>query len=156
MGTGVLIRKAVLADIPEILHHRLAMFEDMGVGDAVSLAPMLAATEMYLHEAMPQDAFHAWFAIAPEGHIAGGCAVATSFWPPHPWDTRSSRAYILNLYVYPEQRRQGVARLLIQTTLDWCKAEGFGTVSLHASKLGQELYESFGFAQTNEMRLTLK
>jgi len=154
--TNFTIRPATLADISEILHHRRAMFEDMGVGDAASLAPMLAATEKYLREAMPQGAFRGWFAITSDVHIAGGCAVATSSWPPHPWDPLSRRAYILNLYVYPEHRRQGVARLLIQTTLDRCRAEGFGTVSLHASKFGRELYESFGFAQTDEMRLRLK
>jgi GNAT superfamily N-acetyltransferase len=147
--TNFIIRPATLADLSEILLHRRAMFEDMGVGDAVSLAPMLAATEKYLREAMPQGAFRAWFAVAPDGQTAGGCAVATSSWPPHPWDPQSRRAYLLNLYVYPEHRRQGVARLLMQTTLDWCRAEGFGTVSLHASKFGRELYESFGFQQTN-------
>jgi GNAT superfamily N-acetyltransferase len=156
MSTDILIREAALADIPEILLQRRAMFEDMGVGDAASLAPMLAATEKYLRQAMPQSAFHAWFAVGSEGRTMGGCAAATSWWPPHPWDSQSRRAYILNLYVYPEHRRQGVARRLMQTTLDWCKAEGFGTVSLHASEHGRSLYESFGFRQTNEMRLTLK
>jgi GNAT superfamily N-acetyltransferase len=156
MSTDILIREAALADISEIVSQRRAMFEAMGVGDAASLAPMLAATEKYLREAMPQGEFHAWFAIAHGGHTVGGCAAATSFWPPHPWDTQSRRAYILNLYVYPEHRRQGIARRLLQTTLDWCRAEGFGTVSLHASEYGRALYESFGFRQTNEMRLLLK
>jgi ribosomal protein S18 acetylase RimI-like enzyme len=154
--TTFTIRTAAPSDIPEILHHRRAMFEDMGVGDAASLGSMLAATEGYLREAMPQGAFRAWFAIAPDGQTAGGCAVAISSLPPHPWDPQSRRAYILNLYVYPQHRRQGIARLLMQTTVDRCKAEGFGTVSLHASQFGRELYESFGFQQTNEMRLKLK
>ena len=150
-----IIRAATLADIPEILNHRRGMFEDMGVGDATSLAPMMAATEKYLHEAMPQGAFHGWFAVAPDGRIAGGCAVAVTLWPPHPRDPQSRMAYILNLYVYPEHRRKGVARLLVQTSLDWCKAQGFRSVSLHASKFGRSLYESCGFQQTNEMRLKL-
>ncbi len=154
--TDLTVRPAILADIPEILHHRRAMFEDMGVGDAVSLAPMLAASEKYLREAMPQGMFHAWLAVADNDRTAGGCAVAISSWPPHPWDPQSRRAYVLNLYVYPEYRRKGIARLLMKATLDWCKAEGFGTVSLHASEVGRSLYESFGFRQTNEMRLNLK
>jgi GNAT superfamily N-acetyltransferase len=154
--TDFTLRPATISDIPEILQHRRAMFEDMGVGDAASLAPMLAAAENYLQEAVPQGAFRAWFAVAPDGSTAGGCAVAVGSWPPHPWDPQTRRAYLLNLYVYPEHRRKGVARLLMKTALDWCKAEGFGTVSLHASKVGRELYESLGFQQTNEMRLKLK
>jgi GNAT superfamily N-acetyltransferase len=156
MSTGTLIREATFADIPEIVFQRRAMFQDMGVGDAASLAPMLAATEKYLRESMPQGWFHAWFAVAPQGRTVGGCAAAINSWPPHPWDPQSRRAYLLNLYVYPGYRRQGVARRLMQTALDWCKAEGFGTVSLHASKVGRSLYESFGFSQTNEMRLKLE
>jgi hypothetical protein len=75
MSEPILIREATLADIPEILHHRRAMFEDMDVGDAVSLAPMLAAAEEYLREAVPQGAFRAWFAVAPDG---GTCLFLSS------------------------------------------------------------------------------
>jgi GNAT superfamily N-acetyltransferase len=150
------IRQATTADIPEILHHRRAMFEDMGVTDPALLSPMLAEAKRYLHEAMPNGMFRAWFALSPDDRIIGGCAVAISISPPHPWDPQSRRAYILNLYVDPDHRRKGIARQLLQTTVDWCKADGFGTVSLHASHHGRSLYESIGFVQTNEMRMKLK
>ncbi len=150
------IRPATLADITEILHHRRAMFEDMGVTDSTLLAPMLLAAGKYLDEAMPQGNFRAWFAISEDTQIVGGCAVAISSSPPHPWDPRTRRAYILNLYVYPDHRRNGIARQLLQTTVDWCRTEGFNTVSLHASQHGRSLYESLGFTQTNEMRLKLR
>jgi hypothetical protein len=40
--------------------------------------------------------------------------------------------------------------------IKWCRAEGFGSVSLHASPFGRPLYEQMGFLPTNEMRLFLK
>jgi GNAT superfamily N-acetyltransferase len=153
--TDFTIRPATPADIPEILRQRRAMFEDMGGADSDSLDAMLASAEPYLRESMPQGSFLAWLAITSSGQFAGGAAVAVGSSPPHPWDPQPRRAYILNLYVYPEFRRMGMARRLMQTTLDWCKTEGFGTVTLHASEGGRSLYESFGFAQTNEMRLKL-
>jgi GNAT superfamily N-acetyltransferase len=151
-----LIRQATVADIPEIIYHRRAMFEDMGVGDSASLAAMLSASEPYLRQAITGGSFRGWLAVAPSGKIAGGGAVVISFSPPHPWDVGTRRASILNLYTYPEFRRQGIARLLMQTMIEWCKREGFGSISLHASQFGRPLYEALGFQPTNEMRLKLR
>ena len=43
----------------------------------------------------------------------------------------------------------------MQAALDWCKKSAVDTVILHASASGKNLYESMGFAPTNEMRLRL-
>ena len=37
--------------------------------------------------------------------------------------------------------------------LDWCRDLGVTRITLHASDEGRPLYEAFGFASTNEMRL---
>jgi hypothetical protein len=37
--------------------------------------------------------------------------------------------------------------------IDWCRANDFANVSLHASTAARPLYESLGFLPTNEMRL---
>ena len=76
-------------------------------------------------------------------------------WPAGAWNPENRRAYILNMYVYPEFRRRGIARSLMHTMIDWCRRQGFATVSLHASRHGRPLYESLGFVPTTEMRLTL-
>jgi GNAT superfamily N-acetyltransferase len=66
------------------------------------------------------------------------------------------RATILNVYTDPEYRRRGIARLLMETMIDWCKREGLARVNLHASDAGRHLYESLGFEPSNEMRLKLR
>jgi GNAT superfamily N-acetyltransferase len=154
--TNFAIRPATAADIPEIIHHRRAMFEDMRDGDPASLDAMAAATGPYLLETMAQDSYRGWLAVTPDGRVAGGVGVLMQSSPPRPWEILSRRAYILNMYVYPEHRRKGIARRLMETSLDWCWSEGFKTVSLHASQFGRPLYEAMGFEQTNEMRLKLK
>ncbi|PYT98027.1 MAG: GNAT family N-acetyltransferase [Acidobacteria bacterium] len=74
-------------------------------------------------------------------------------WPGYPGEDHAKRAWILNLYTEPEARRCGVARKLMQAMIDWCRSEGYGAVSLHASAAGRPRYESMGFQQTNEMTL---
>ena len=104
---------------------------------------------------MANGSFRSWLAL--EGtRIVGGGAILINPWPSHPYDLECRRATILNVYVYPEFRRQGIARRLMDTMIDWCREEGFAAVYLHASKDGKPLYEKLGFEPTTEMRLKLK
>ena len=61
---------------------------------------------------------------------------------------------ILNVFVEPEFRRQGLARQLIERALEWARDERLTSIVLHASKAGRPLYEQLGFIATNEMRFT--
>jgi GNAT superfamily N-acetyltransferase len=152
----VRIRPAGSLDIPHILHHRQSMYMDMGRGDPASYAKMLEATEAYLRAAMASGAYTAWMAETAEGRVIGGAGVAISPWPGSPDDPSGRRALVLNVYTEPEFRRRGIARRIMETAIAWCREQGLGSVSLHASDVGRTLYESLGFRQTNEMRLYLK
>jgi ribosomal protein S18 acetylase RimI-like enzyme len=151
----VRIRAATLSDIPEILHQRRGMYEDMNYQDAEALATMVSVSSGFLAEAITDGSFRAWLALV-EGTVAGGGAVLISPWPAHPYDLQCRRATILNIYTYPQYRRRGVARRMMQTVLDWCRNEGLARITLHASDNGRALYESLGFEASNEMRLDLK
>lgn len=61
-------------------------------------------------------------------------------------------AIILNVFTEPQWRRQGVALLLLQRTIDWARAEQIDRLILHASEAGRSLYDRLGFVGTNEMR----
>ena len=60
------------------------------------------------------------------------------------------------MYTEPAVRRHGIAKRLMDEMIEWCRKEGFGSVSLHASEYGRPLYASLGFQATNEMRLKLR
>jgi len=149
------IRAAAPDDVPEILRQRRAMYEDMNYQDAAALAAMVSVSARYLARAVADGSFRAWLASAGNRVVAGG-AVIISPWPAHPYDLECRRATILNVYTYPEYRRRGIARLLMQTMIDWCRREDFAHIDLHASEDGRHLYESLGFEPTNEMRLKLR
>jgi GNAT superfamily N-acetyltransferase len=154
-ASEIIIRQALLADIPEILRQRRAMYEDMHYDDQDALNTMAKLSAEYLKTAMNDGSFRAWFACASDRVVAGG-AVVISPWPAHPNDLECRRATILNVYTNPEHRRRGIARQLMQTMIAWCKQDGFARVTLHASDDGRHLYESLGFEPSNEMRLNLR
>ena len=76
-------------------------------------------------------------------------------WPGFLGENQMKRVWILNMYIEPRVRRCGVVRELMKAMTEWCRSEGYGSVSLHASEAGRPLYESMGFQPTNEMRLEL-
>lgn len=149
------IREASLADIPEILRQRRAMYEDMNYKGTTALEAMAKLTAGYLAKAMAEGSFRAWLACE-DGHAVAGGAVVISPWPAHPYDLECRRATILNVYTNPSHRRRGLARQVMQTMIAWCKQEGLARVTLHASDDGRHLYESLGFEASNEMRLKLR
>jgi GNAT superfamily N-acetyltransferase len=150
------IRPATTEEIPHVLHHRRTMFAEMGRGTAADLDAMVVTTQQYLRAALPSGAYRGWFALTEEGRVVAGVGIAIAPWPGSPDDPAAKRGWVLNVYTEPEFRRQGIARRLMDTLVGWCRAEGFGSIALHASEFGRGLYHQMGFRPTNEMRLYLK
>jgi GNAT superfamily N-acetyltransferase len=149
------IRTANIGDLTCLVLHRRAMFEEMGYRDAVVLNEVEKSSRDYFSEALRLGTYKAWLAEDANGRIAGGGGIVIAAWPGYPGETHAKRAWILNMYTEPAARHRGVAKQLLQVMLEWCRNNGFRTVSLHASHAGRPLYESVGFQATNEMRLAL-
>src|SRR5258708_6376660 len=150
------IRVAAVDDLKHILHHRRAMFEEMGFRDIAVLDGVEELSREYFSAAIPGGTYRAWLAEDVNGRIVGGGGIVIARWPGYPGENHAERAWILNMYTEPVARRCGVARHLLQVMIDWCRIEGYGAVSLHASSAGRPLYETVGFQQTNEMILKLQ
>lgn len=65
-------------------------------------------------------------------------------------------AYLWGLYVAPEARGAGVARALVQASLDHARTLRCTRALLHASKMGRPLYDRLGFRPSTEMLLDLE
>jgi GNAT superfamily N-acetyltransferase len=149
------LRPATLDDAPTIVRHRRAMFDAMGFTNYAELDEMDTRFAAWVKRKMEQGEYLHWFAVDADGQIMAGAGVWLMDWPPHGTDPRGPRANVLNVYTEPEHRRQGLARRLTESVLDWCRDRGIRTVILHASKEGRPMYEGLGFKATNEMRLNL-
>lgn len=137
------------------MSHRRLMFRDIGLGDAASIDQMCDRFRPWLAQKMQNDEYLGWFAVASDGGVAAGLGLWLMDWPPHMLGPGRWRANIINVYTRPEIRRNGLARRLVETALDWCRTNAVSTVILHASDGGRPLYESMGFKPSTEMRVIL-
>jgi ribosomal protein S18 acetylase RimI-like enzyme len=149
------IRPATLEDAAIIAAHRRAMFFDMGYRDEGVLDSMIEAFLPWVRRKMSEGEYRGWFAIAEDGAVTAGAGLWLMDWPPHMVGPGNRRGNILNVYTAPEFRRQGLARRLTETAVEWCRANGIATVILHSSDEGRALYKALGFVASNEMRLVV-
>jgi len=130
------------------------MFVDMGYRDETMLDAMEAKCHGWLLAQMERGEYLAWLATAPDQSIVAGTGLWLMDWIPHMIGS-GRRGNILNVYTAAEFRRRGLAGELVKAALQWCRSNGVDVVVLHASPNGRRLYESMGFAATNEMRIQL-
>ena len=156
MSEDITIRLATVDDAPIIVHHRRAMFFDMGHTDPAALDAMDVSFTPYVARGLSNGLYRGWLAHTSGGRVVAGGGLIVHEWPSGPVNpAEPRRAYILNVYTEPEYRGRGIARRILTAIVEWCRAQGFRSISLHASVLGQPLYASMGFEPTNEMRLKL-
>jgi len=156
MSDDTTIRLATVEDVPIIVHHRRAMFTDMGHTDPAGLDAMCESFAPYLVRAIAEGTYRGWLAQTGDGRVVAGGGLIVHEWPSRPViPAKPCRAYILNLYTKPEYRGRGIARRIVTEIIEWCRTQGLSSVSLHASTAGRHLYETMGFEPTNEMRLRL-
>lgn len=148
------IRKADADDVPALVHHRQAMFTDMGM--RYDRAELERAFVPWLRDALARKLYHGWVAEAPGGEVVGGAGLTVLPWPPAPRNLVGRIAFVYNVYTEPPHRRRGLARRMMDVIHAWSRDHGIVLVALHASDDGRPLYESMGYEPTNEMRLLLR
>ena len=128
------------------------LFEAFRAESAERVRPSLASGE-----------YIGWLVPDPEDadKIIAGAGVILRQIPPIPLRRASGetvvydagQALIVNVFTEPEWRRRGIARLLLEQIIAWCREERIESVVLHGSEEGRALYQRLGFRQTSEMRL---
>jgi len=153
---SVQLRQVRPADLEEVLRHRSGMFHDMGFTDQATLDAVAESSRHFIQRGLLEGWYRGWFAVTGERVMAGAGLIVTD-WVAHPTSAHDARrAYILNVYAYPEFRRRGLAKQLMQVIIDACRQDGLRTIWLHASEYGRPIYSSLGFQPTNEMKLVLR
>ena len=138
------IRPADVDDVDALVHHRLAMFTEMGTPfDAPVIKQMFRE---WLLKMMPAGEYRAWVCVSERGEIVAGAGLTLLKWPPGPSPIASERiAFVYNVYTEPPHRKRGLARRLMDTVHTWCADHGVGAVALNAAPAAQHLYESQGY-----------
>jgi L-amino acid N-acyltransferase YncA len=150
------LREATMNDIPVLVYQRKVMFiEATGVKDEKALDAMDRAYRKYLEKAQPAGNLKAWVMEASDHKIVAGGAISIYEQPPRPQDDTLRYVYVHSIYTEPGHRRRGLARTILNTIVQYCRENGFKTLTLHAVEASRPLYESFGFKPTTEMRMFL-
>jgi GNAT superfamily N-acetyltransferase len=131
------------------------MFLDMGEPAYASIVGMDERFTAWVSDRIARGVYLGWLACTLSGEPVAGAGLDIREGAPLPGDFDTRRGYIMNVYVYPDHRRRGLARRLLLTLLDWCRDNSVRGLSLHASDAGRPLYEALGFAVSGEMRLLL-
>lgn len=154
---GITIRQATVADIPDLVRLRRAMFEAMGFDDPTQLAAADEAAAAYFAENIPTGEFYGWLAIASStGEAIGSGGVVIDRHPPGPVNLSGQTGYIMNLVTVPRYRRRGIGRRMMQVIIEWLAEQGLRRITLHTTEMGRPLYEELGFVNGNEMQLRLE
>src|ERR1041384_3593620 len=108
------LRPATVDDVEALVHHRLAMFAEMG---GTLAAP--AVTQLFrewLLKMMPPGEYLAWVCESGAGDIVAGAGITLLKWPPGPSAITAERiAFVYNVYTEPAHRKRGLARRLMDT-----------------------------------------
>ena len=144
-------RRATVQDSELITRHRKAMFADMRDAPETILEEMGRHFEPWVQRMIAEDKYAGWITSNSDHPIASAGLLILD-WAPHFLDPGCERrGYILNVFVEPEYRGQGLARMLTKECMDDARRRGIGVIALHASNKGQPVYEKLGFTASNEM-----
>ncbi|MGY2895757.1 GNAT family N-acetyltransferase [Deinococcus sp. UYEF24] len=148
LPSGYTLRPATPADADTITAHRAAMFAEMGVGSDEAIANFRPWVQSRL-----ESGYYLGWLVESGGEVVAGAGLMLLDWPPHFSDPNPLRGYLLNVYVGPQHRGQGLARTLTQAAMSESGRRGIRVLAIHASRFGKPLYEGLGFVPTNEMWL---
>ncbi len=146
----ITIESAQTADFPTIAQFHQEMFREIAreEGSPWSEETLSALPSAFLDYLVKQSSTQdtmIWCARHGQTLVACACLTVAS-WPPVPADLAARAGLIHTIYVHPEYRRRGIARQLLETVLEYCRARKVRRLQLGASKAGRHLYEKFGFA----------
>jgi GNAT superfamily N-acetyltransferase len=140
------VRPATLDDLDVLVHHRIAMFTDMG--SVLDDAMIRDTFSDWLRAHLPPGTYRAWLVETSQGEVVGGGGATIIPWPPGPRYPGHSLAFVYNVYVEHAHRRRGLARLVMDAIHAWCREHNVTSVALNASADGRPLYEAMGYVVT--------
>ncbi len=105
----------------------------------------------WMASALAGELWRCWVAVGDDGVIAGHLWLEIIPKIPNPVAEREAHAYITNVYLDPALRGHGLGERLMQTAMDWCRANGIDAVILWPTSRSRSLYQRHGFSVRDEI-----
>ena len=150
------IRKAAISEDFLIAKYFYQLWLDNNIEPNSIRTDWLETTVDFIVKARQELSFQAFVAVVDKKVVgSASCQLFAGLYPsPFTPDFRQY-GYIWNIFVESNYRRQGIAKQLTITTINYLRSLNCTHVILHASPHGKPLYESLGFIPKNEMILEL-
>ena len=144
-------------DLDLVCEHRERMFRESnspGRTEAI-LATQTAHFRPWLAMRLGKGSYFG-YVVEDHGKPIAGIGLMVIDWPPGPsHPMHDKRGYVLNVFVEPSHRKQGIARALMDRADREFASRGVAFAILHATKMGRPLYEQLGWSATSEMAKSL-
>ena len=88
---------------------------------------------------------HIAFVCEDKGKIIATAGLSLFEMPPTTKLPNGKVAKLMNMYVVPDYRRQGIAKNMLEFVVDYAKEHSYNKVMLNSSPMGEKLYQNFGF-----------
>ena len=147
-------KKATLEDLDFLVESRVEVLRAANELSAdTDMSEVEGTSREYYRHALADGTHTAYLVYNGDEFVgAGGVSyyqVMPTYHGPSGW-----KAYIMNMYVKPEYRRQGIALKTLDLLVQDAKAKGVDAITLEATRMGRPLYEAYGFvSMENELEL---
>ena len=86
------------------------------------------------------------------GRIVSAAYLIVLDYPIYPGLLNGKAGKIINVYTYPEYRRKGIAKKLMEKLINEANIKGIKSIDLESSEDGHELYKKLGFIDDNSFK----
>jgi GNAT superfamily N-acetyltransferase len=111
----------------------------------------------WLEDAMSRAVYLGWLLEIEEPGlektVIAGAGVVILEWGPTWHDPNPLAARIVNVFVEPDFRRQGLARKLVERCLEEARTRNITHLHLSSTDMARGLYESLGFVAANNQMI---
>jgi len=133
-------------DIPAIINMKQAMFKEAGIAMGASSEQLSRIYHNYYDE---KKAFHYILTVDELPIAMAGGFLKTDF--PYCLYPNPRYGFVGDVFVMPEYRRQGHARILSNKVIQHLKQQRVDTIRLLASGAAKPLYQQLGFEDSDMM-----
>lgn len=153
---NIQVREALASEDSIIAEHFYQMWLDNHISADSIETNWQSITLDFITQAR-QKLFYQGFVAEVEGRVVGStsCQLFNGLYPLIMKAHYRQYGYIWGVYVEPEYRRNGIAKTLTKTAIQYLKSLGCTRAILHASPSGKSVYSSLGFSISNEMKLDM-
>ena len=144
------VKKVGSDNIEEFAELRSAVLMEInGLSEPAEKQNFMDENLAFLKQSIPSGKFIAFMAFDGD-KIVSACAASLFSIAPCKSVPNGKVGCIQNMYTFKEYRRQGIASILLEKTIEEAKEKGCSKITLNVTKMGRPLYEKFGFTESKD------